>query len=170
MSDSCDPMNCPWNSLGWNTGVGNCSLLQGILPTQGLNQGLLHWRWILYQLSHQGSPRRPYIMNYSLWSLLGPGKEHDCKNWLGVPSEQIGATVEQSTCCLNVVQRWAIWSKIPWTSGSQLGRGHYFCFARCVLFTQHSVTLELPVEVSFITPPLSMVAWAQSWPSENDRD
>lgn len=38
--------------------------------------------------------------------------------------------------------------------------GHDFCFARCVLFTQHSVTLELPVEVSFITPPLSMVAWA----------
>ena len=33
------------------------SLLQGILPTQGLNQGLPHCRQILYQLSHQGSPR-----------------------------------------------------------------------------------------------------------------
>ena len=32
------------------------SLLQGIFPTQELNQDLLHCRWILYQLSHQGSP------------------------------------------------------------------------------------------------------------------
>ena len=33
------------------------SLLQGIFPTQGLNWSLLHCRQILYQLSHQGSPR-----------------------------------------------------------------------------------------------------------------
>ena len=47
----------PWNSPGWNTGVGNHSLLQGIFPTQGSNPGLPHCRQILYQLSHQGSPR-----------------------------------------------------------------------------------------------------------------
>ena len=47
----------PWNSPGQNTGVGGVSLLQGIFPTQGLNPGLLHCRWILYQLSHEGSPR-----------------------------------------------------------------------------------------------------------------
>ena len=46
-----------WNSLGQNTGVGSHSLLQGIFPTQGSNPGLLHCRQILYQLSHQGSPR-----------------------------------------------------------------------------------------------------------------
>ena len=46
----------PWNSPGQNTGVGSLSLLQGIFPTQGLNPGLLHCRWILYQLSHQGTP------------------------------------------------------------------------------------------------------------------
>ena len=46
----------PWNSPGQNTGVGSCSLLQGIFPTQGLNPGLLHCRQILYQLSHKGSP------------------------------------------------------------------------------------------------------------------
>ena len=40
-----------------NTGVGSLSLLQGIFPTQGSNQGLLHCGWILYQLSHKGSPR-----------------------------------------------------------------------------------------------------------------
>ena len=31
------------------------SLLQGIFPAQGSNPGLPHCRWILYQLSHQGS-------------------------------------------------------------------------------------------------------------------
>ena len=40
-----------------NTGVGSLSLLQGVFPTQELNQGLLHCRWILYQLSYQGSPK-----------------------------------------------------------------------------------------------------------------
>ena len=49
-------LNSPWSSPGQNTGVGCCSLLQGIFPTQGLNPGLLHCRWILYQLSYQGSP------------------------------------------------------------------------------------------------------------------
>ena len=39
-----------------NIGVGSLSLLQGILPTQELNQDLLHCRQLLYQLSHQGSP------------------------------------------------------------------------------------------------------------------
>ena len=34
-----------------NTGVGSLSLLQGIFPTQELNQGLLHCRQFLYQLS-----------------------------------------------------------------------------------------------------------------------
>ena len=39
-----------------NTGVGSLSLLQGIFPAQELNQGLLHCRQILHQLSHQESP------------------------------------------------------------------------------------------------------------------
>ena len=42
---------------GQNTGVGSLSLLQEMFPDQGLNPGLPHCRWILYQLSHQGSPR-----------------------------------------------------------------------------------------------------------------
>ena len=63
MSLSCVPLlgphglYSPWNSLGQNTGVGSLSLLQGIFPTQRLNPGLPHCRWILYQLSHKGSPR-----------------------------------------------------------------------------------------------------------------
>ena len=39
-----------------NIGVGSLSLLQGIFPTQESKQGLLHFRWILYQLSYKGSP------------------------------------------------------------------------------------------------------------------
>ena len=59
ISDSFWPhgLYSPWNSLGQNTGVGSPSLLQGLFPTQGLNPGLLHCRQILYQLSHQGSPK-----------------------------------------------------------------------------------------------------------------
>ena len=58
-----DPMVCspPCSSVhgdspGKNTGVGCHVLLQGIFPTQGLNPDLLRCRWILYHLSHQGSP------------------------------------------------------------------------------------------------------------------
>ena len=47
----------PRHSPGQNTGVGGLSLLQGIFPTQGLIPGLPHCGWILYQLSHKGSPR-----------------------------------------------------------------------------------------------------------------
>ena len=56
----CNPMDCspPGPSvmgilqariLGW----GCHGLLHGIFPTQGLNSGLPHCRWILYPLSHQ---------------------------------------------------------------------------------------------------------------------
>ena len=59
VSDSLRPhgLHSPWHSPGQNTGVGSLSLLQGIFPTQGLNPGVPHCRWILYQLSHRGSPR-----------------------------------------------------------------------------------------------------------------
>ena len=59
MSDSLWPhgLYSPWNSPGQNTGVGSLSLLQGIFPTQGSNPGLLHCRWVLYQVSHQENPR-----------------------------------------------------------------------------------------------------------------
>ena len=35
--------------------MGSLSLIQQIFPTQESNQGLLHYRQILYQLSYQGS-------------------------------------------------------------------------------------------------------------------
>ena len=60
VSDSLRPhgLYSPWNPPGQNTGVGSRPLLQGIFPTQGSNSGLPRCRWILYQLSHQWSPKR----------------------------------------------------------------------------------------------------------------
>ena len=59
----CNPMtySLPGSSVhgdspGKNTGVSCHALLQGIFPTQESNQGILHCRQTLYQLSYQGSP------------------------------------------------------------------------------------------------------------------
>ena len=46
---------CPWESTGKNTALGSHSLLHGIFLTQGSNLDVLHCRWILYHLSHEGS-------------------------------------------------------------------------------------------------------------------
>ena len=53
-----------WVALSFSAGVGSLSLLQGIFPTQESNWVLLHCRWILYQLSYQGSPTNlcPYCL------------------------------------------------------------------------------------------------------------
>ena len=58
VSDSLQPPGIsPWNPPDQNTGVGSLSLLQGVFPTQESNRSLPHCMWILYQLSHKGSPR-----------------------------------------------------------------------------------------------------------------
>ena len=66
-----DPMDCPWNSPGQNTGLSSLSLLQGIFPTQGSHPGLLYCRRILYQLSHKGSPTLNLVFqkqtNLKIW-------------------------------------------------------------------------------------------------------
>ena len=73
----CDPMVCSLSYQGplsmefsrkeyWS---GLPFLLQGIIPTQGSNLGLLHWRQILYHLSHQGSPFRIYILNIHIFRI-----------------------------------------------------------------------------------------------------
>ena len=59
----CDPMECsptrllcPWNSPDKSTEVGSPSILQDIFPTQGPNLVLLHYKQILYCLSHSSIP------------------------------------------------------------------------------------------------------------------
>ena len=83
----CDPMNCSppgssahGDSPGKNSGMGSHALLQGIFPTQGLSPSLQPFRWILYHLSHQGSPKKAEhqrIHVFELWF---------CRRLLGVPS------------------------------------------------------------------------------------
>ena len=55
------------------------SLLQGIFPTQGLNPDLPNCRQILYQLSHQGSPR---ILEWVVYPFSRPSSQ--ARNWTGV--------------------------------------------------------------------------------------
>ena len=45
-----------------NPEMGSLSLLQENFLTQKLNQGVLHCRQILYQLSYPGSPQNYYII------------------------------------------------------------------------------------------------------------
>ena len=54
-----DPVDCiasPWDSPGQNTGMGSLFLVQVLFQTEGLNPGILHCRWILFQQSHKRSP------------------------------------------------------------------------------------------------------------------
>ena len=73
MSNSLRPHGLwsPWNSPGQNTRVGSLSLLQGIFPSQESNWGLLHCRWILYQLSYQGRPSKGLGEIHGLYSPWG---------------------------------------------------------------------------------------------------
>ena len=81
VSDSLQPygLNSPWNYPGQNNGVGSHSLLQGIFPTQGLNPGIPHCRWILYQLSHKESPRILECVAYPFSS-----RSSRPRNWTGI--------------------------------------------------------------------------------------
>ena len=90
MSDSFNPMDyySPWNSLDQNIGVGSRSLLQGIFPSQGSNQCLLHCQQILYQLSDKTSPQiRERVVAYPLSS--GSSRPRD---QTGVPALQVDSS------------------------------------------------------------------------------
>ena len=69
-SSLCEPQGKPKN-----TGVSRLSLLQRIFPSQESNQGLLHCRRILYQLSYKGSPSTCQCKRhgFSPWSRKIPG-------------------------------------------------------------------------------------------------
>ena len=60
-----------------NPGVGSLTLLQGILPTQELNQGLLNCRWILYQPRFDPQVRKiPQRREWQPTPVLLPGEFH----------------------------------------------------------------------------------------------
>ena len=91
----------PWNSLGQNIGVGSLSLLQGIFPSQGSSPGLLHWRWMFYQLSHQGSPS--VVLNQWLVMI-----QNDPEGWDG---ERGGRAFRMGNTCTPVVDSYQCMSK-----------------------------------------------------------
>ena len=94
----CDPMICPWDSPGKNTGVDSHSLLQGIFSTQGWNQGLLHCRQILYHLSYQGSRVPINTENVSLNLELGPELEPVCTS----ENDSLLTLVQKENWCVDV--------------------------------------------------------------------
>ena len=77
---------CPWDSPGKNTGEGCHALLQGIFPTQGLNQHLLCCRQTLYHLSNQESfsKERTYFMIFPAAArrvFAAPCGSFHCSTW-----------------------------------------------------------------------------------------
>ena len=103
-----------------NTGVDSLSLLQQIFPPQELNQGLLHCRQILYQLSYQGSPHvlinlyKPLKctgvncnINYGLWIFV----VYQCR-FINIKCNKcnsvVGDVYKESFACLGAWGRWEI--------------------------------------------------------------
>ena len=74
---------CPWDSPGKNPKMGSRSLLQGIFPTQGSKPGFPHCMWILYHLSHQGSPVA--LLIYYLFTLMNNWTKH--KGWFKMQTQ-----------------------------------------------------------------------------------
>ena len=62
------------------TRVGSLSFLQGNVPTQELNQGLLHCKHIIYQQSYQGSPRKKENKISSMFRLKKINFDHPNQN------------------------------------------------------------------------------------------
>ena len=123
MSDFLEPTRllCPWNFPSENTEVSCHVLLQGIFPIQGLNPGLLHFRWIFYHLSYQGSS---WILEWVAY----PFSRRSCwsRNWTGVSciagrSFTSWATLGNPTCILyNWSRKWQptpilLPGESPWT-------------------------------------------------------
>ena len=112
MSESCSVVSdslwphglySPWNSPGQNTGVGRLSLLQRTFLNQESNQGLLHCRRILYQLSYEGSicskyTAMPVCVNTCVCACVLRG----CEEWENEAS--LGSWTEKSPGPLSVLQ------------------------------------------------------------------
>ena len=87
-----------------NTGVDSLCLLQRIFQTRESNQDLLHYRWILYQLSYQGShPIAHTKVNTLLKSTSGHSQWKRASAWFPVSSGKTVATKQRHR--LNVQKR-----------------------------------------------------------------
>ena len=103
----------PWNSPGQNTGAGSLSLLEGICPTQGSNPGLPLCRWILYQLSYQGSQNKQNL-KITFRVILGGLSLQRLESGLGWepgswPLDQLSVTRALALrLCKEFTQRWEV--------------------------------------------------------------
>ena len=94
--------------------MGSLSLLQGIFPTQGLNPGLPYYRQILYQLSHQGSPR---ILEWAAYPFSSrpsrpyafPVVMYGCESWTVKKTEHWRINAFELWC-------WRRLLRVPWTA------------------------------------------------------
>ena len=82
-----------------NTGVRSLSLLQGILPIQGLNPGLQYCRQILHQLSYQESPVKQDVRVVM----------YGCESWTVKKAEHRRIDAFELWC-------WRRLLKVPWTA------------------------------------------------------
>ena len=130
----------PWHCPGQNIGVSSLSLLRGIFPTQRSNPSLPHYRWILYQLSHKGSPRiLKWVAYPSPADLPNPGIEP------GSPALQVDSLpVEQSGkpffCQTNLNSNPPLWAALYVTTVK-------ICLGFFVLSTVHDslILSHLPI-------------------------
>ena len=94
-----------------NTGVSSRFLLQWIFSTQGLNPGFLHDRWILYPLSHQGSPRSglSYIQMKQTEVVVSCG---DLLHYVLTPNTHSFCTCEVSPKTGSLLEEIQVWKRV----------------------------------------------------------
>ena len=119
-----------------NTGIGSLSLLQQIFLAQELNLGLLHCRWILYQLSHQGSPLCVVMKGFpggasgkEPASRCRRHKSHGFDPWVGRCTGEENENPLQCSCLGNPTDRGAWWAVVhsiakSWTKLGELACMH----------------------------------------------
>ena len=106
-----------------NTGVGSLSLLQRLFLTQESNQGLLHCRQILYQLSYERSRKAMTNLDSILKSrdITLPTKVHIVKStaFLVVMYRCESWTIKKAEC--RRIDAFKLWCwrrllRVPWTA------------------------------------------------------
>ena len=158
-----NPMNCSppasshGNSPGKNTGEGCCALLQGVFLTQGSNPGLPHWRWFLYYLSHQGSPRILECVAYPF------------SRGTSQPRNQSGV----SCIAGEFFTSWATWEAHDWLLITPRGCRCAFCSSVYMfvgLLKKWPVSLGLfwKQKLEYLAilhshPLMETISWSQTW-------
>ena len=99
-----------------NTGVGCHALLQGIVPNQGFNPGLPHYRWIPYHLSHKVSPKNTGVGSLSLLQQVFPTQE---SNWGLLHCRQVLYQLNSQFSSVQLLSHIQLFAT-PWTAVARL--------------------------------------------------